>query len=279
MTDRDTTNPGGGPVDPLTGKPLPEAIPAATLVVYRDRDDGQPADILFVQRSSRMAFAAGAVVFPGGRVDAGDVELAQELAPNADTDTGADTDDIAARIAAIRETIEETGIATAIDGDLSPPHILRARDRLNGGEAMGPVCAAMGWTLRLDELTPFTRWRPPFAEKRVFDTRFYLVRHSDPDAMATVDATENTHLFWASAAEVLRRADADEVKIIFPTRRNLERLAQYATFDDMRDDARRHPATLISPQIGERDGATILSIPEGLGYPVTYEAFETAKRG
>ena len=74
--------------------------PAATLIIVRDRP-GRPAEILMVERSAKMAFAAGALVFPGGGVEAGDHALAARVA-------GAmDRDEAAARIAAIRETIEE----------------------------------------------------------------------------------------------------------------------------------------------------------------------------
>ena len=52
-----------------------DAIPAATLVVWRDGPAGP--EILVVERSARMAFAAGAIVCPGGRIAAADRELAQ----------------------------------------------------------------------------------------------------------------------------------------------------------------------------------------------------------
>ena len=73
-----------------------DAIPAATLVLWRDRAGGP--EVLVVQRSTRMAFAAGAIVFPGGRVDEADRELAISLG----------RPDDAPKITAIRETIEET---------------------------------------------------------------------------------------------------------------------------------------------------------------------------
>ena len=52
-----------------------EAIPAATLILVRDSTDGA-AELLMVERAEGMAFAAGALVFPGGRIDAADRDLA-----------------------------------------------------------------------------------------------------------------------------------------------------------------------------------------------------------
>lgn len=259
-------------IDALTGKPLPKAIPAATLVVFRDQPGAKAPDLLMVERSSKMAFAAGAAVFPGGRVDDADFELAAELGHN-------DRDEYGARIAAIRETLEETGIAVGIDGDANVKRILEAREALHSGTVMADICNQYDWSLQLDELVPFTRWRPPFAEKRIFDARFYMIRHHDHDALATVDETENYNLFWSDAQSVLQKADKGDVKIIFPTRRNLERLAQFNDFDAAQTDAKTFPVTLVSPTIEERDGERHLCIPEGIGYPVTSESFGTAARG
>ena len=79
-----------------------EAIPAATLIVVRDRASGPP-ELLMVERAGGMAFAAGALVFPGGRIDGSDHDYARML--------GAGDE---AMVAAIRETIEETAIPVGI---------------------------------------------------------------------------------------------------------------------------------------------------------------------
>ena len=53
-----------------------EAIPAATLIVVRERAR-RPPELLMVERAEGMAFAAGALVFPGGRIDEADRELGE----------------------------------------------------------------------------------------------------------------------------------------------------------------------------------------------------------
>jgi len=78
-----------------------EAIPAATLILVRERYSASP-EVLMVERAGGMAFAAGALVFPGGRIDNADRQLA--------TEAGVD----AAAVAAIRETIEETTVPVGL---------------------------------------------------------------------------------------------------------------------------------------------------------------------
>jgi 8-oxo-dGTP pyrophosphatase MutT (NUDIX family) len=80
-----------------------ELIPAATVILARpptDPDDG--FEVLMLRRDSRLAFAGGMWVFPGGRVDADDYAT--------------DLEDIAAaeQRAAAREAMEEAGLT--VDG-------------------------------------------------------------------------------------------------------------------------------------------------------------------
>lgn len=259
--------------DPFTGKPLKEASPAATVVIFREQPDGQPPHILMVQRSSKMAFAAGAAVFPGGRVDDADFEYARDLGHD-------DVDEYGARIAAIREAIEETGIAVGIEGAVTEEQLKEARHALNEeGKPLSELCEKFGWSLELDSLIPFARWRPPFNEKRIFDTRFYIVADDDDSIEAIVDETENYHLFWDSAQGVLDKHDAEEVTVIFPTKRNLEKLVQLGDLDEARKHVEQYPADLIVPFMEERDGQPHLCIAEGRGYPVTAEKMDTVMRG
>jgi 8-oxo-dGTP pyrophosphatase MutT (NUDIX family) len=258
---------------PVTGEIMPPATPAATVVIFRNDPAGGSPLILMVERVKSMAFAGGAVVFPGGKVDAADFAFAEHF------EHGLELDEAAARLAAIRETIEEAGLALALDGVTNPAHCEHARAALHNGESLQAVCATFGWTPRLERLVPWARWRPPNIESRVFDTRFYLVDAGDAGQDARVDNTENRSLFWDSAQGVLDRMQRGEVKAIFPTTRNLERLALFDSFAATAAHAADYPVKLLFTYVEERSGVPHICVPDGFGYPVTAEPMTTALRG
>ncbi|WBO22802.1 NUDIX hydrolase [Sphingomonas abietis] len=212
---------------------------AASLILMQDRA-GEAPRILIVQRGAALVFAAGAYVFPGGRVDPEDRAAAASAHPQLAPD------EAAARIAAIRETREETGIA------------------------LDPAIGAA--------LIPFARWLPRHeAVKRRFDTRFYLARATGED-IPVADGEETSQAFWATAADVLARCEAGDGRAIFPTRRLLERIARFGSFADACADAARWPQRIISPWIESREDGDWLRIPNDAGYPVTGEPIATAFR-
>ncbi|HEX6376233.1 MAG TPA: NUDIX hydrolase [Allosphingosinicella sp.] len=245
---------------------LPDAIPAATLILMRPAAAAGPPEILMLERAETMAFAAGALVFPGGRIDPDDHATAARF-PH--------IPDAAARIAAIRETIEETGVAPALRPE---PNAEALRQAIAAGEPFAPLLDRMGLSLDPGALTPFARWCPNFREARRFDTLFYLAEAPSGEALHSADETETVHTFWATAAEVLADIEAGRAKAIFPTRRNLERLATFASLAEARADAARYPIEKITPWVEERGGARFVCIPEGIGYPVTAEPYASARR-
>lgn len=249
---------------------IPHAIPAATLVIMRPAPGGD--ELLLVKRSSTMAFAAGAVVFPGGRIDPDDHVVAAMH--------GAEAGDIeaAARVAALRETIEETGLPVgwpALDGT----DIAVVRAALLAEQPLSGLLAARGARLDLAALTPFARWCPNFKESRTFDTWFFAVEAPDHSHALSVSLAEHSQIFWASASEALAAADRGEISVIFPTRRNLERLAANGKHADFAAHARGLPVRRITPWVEQRDGESHLCIPDDLGYPVTSEPFAMIRRG
>jgi 8-oxo-dGTP pyrophosphatase MutT (NUDIX family) len=216
---------------------MTEAIPAATLILFRERAAGPP-ELLITQRAAGMAFAGGMLVFPGGRIDPEDRVRAAAL--------NLPPDDAAARVAAIRETKEEVGF---------------------------------DFGLGVHDLTPFARWLPKHRQARNFDTRFYIARVAPDAPEPEADGGETVRAFWASAGDVLALCDRGEADVIFPTRRNLERLALFSSFNDANDHALAHPVVPITPYPEEREDGPWLCIPDGLGYPVTAEKWTSLMRG
>lgn len=242
-------------------------IPAATLVVMRSTAPGPP-DILAVKRATGMAFAGGALVFPGGRIDDSDRAHAAALGRPAD----------AAKITAIRETIEESAVVAGLAGPIDPAlgPILQAA--LIGGMSFAALLDQHGLTLDLDALTPFARWMPAFHQARKFDTLFFLAPALPGDWRPLPQPGECEAAEWASAAALLGRIAAGEASAIFPTKRNLERIARHANLDEALADARRYPLDTIIPWVEQRDGVAMVCIPEDRGYPLTFEPVTSALR-
>ena len=219
------------------------------------------------ERTGGMAFAAGALVFPGGRIDEADRELGAAL--------GADP----AAVAAIRETIEETAVPVGIAPVPDAVATLKMQDALVADRPLADVLEETGLSLDPSSLTLFARWVPKFHAVRRFDTLFYIARCPDGDWQPRVIEGECTGAFWLTASEILQRDARGEARLIFPTRRNLERLAQHASFEEIRTDAMAHPIEPVTPWVEERAGAQFITIPDHLGYPVTEERLDGLWRG
>jgi 8-oxo-dGTP pyrophosphatase MutT (NUDIX family) len=214
-----------------------------------------------------MAFAAGALVFPGGRIDAADRELAAE--------TGIE----AAAVAVIRETLEETAVPAGLS-PLPDTAIARAlQDALVADRPFAALLSEYGLTLETAELVQFARWVPRFHAVRRFDTLFFIARCPPGEWQPRVIEGECAGAEWLSAAEVLERDRSGEGRLIFPTRRTLERLAQHHSFEEIRADALRHEIVPVTPWVEERHGEQFIRIPDDLGYPVTEERLDSVWRG
>ncbi len=244
------------------------AIPAATLVLVRERCAGPP-ELLMVERAEGMAFAGGALVFPGGRIDEADRALGSR---HGDPDDGA-------RVAAIRETIEETAVAVGLNPIPSPAETLALQRSLIADDPFDRLLEGGALTLELDALIPLARWVPKFHATRRFDTLFFVARAPEGDWRPNAAEGECTGALWVTAAEVLERDRAGSARLIFPTRRNLERLARHASFDAIAADARAHPIEPITPWVEEVDGERYVTIADDIGYPVVREKLDELWRG
>jgi 8-oxo-dGTP pyrophosphatase MutT (NUDIX family) len=242
-----------------------DAVPAATLILVRDCPDAP--ELLMVERAQGMAFAAGALVFPGGRIDEADRELgeAQGIDP--------------AAVAAIRETIEETAVPVGLSPAPDAGVTRALQDSLIAEAPFAETLQTRGIDLDASTLTPFARWVPKFHAVRRFDTLFFVAKCPEGDWQPRTIEGECSGACWVTAAEVLERDRRGEARLIFPTRRNLERLALHGSFEEIRADALSHPIEPVTPWVEEREGERFITIPSHLGYPVTEERLEGLWRG
>ncbi|HTQ43951.1 MAG TPA: hypothetical protein VMI75_14435 [Polyangiaceae bacterium] len=201
---------------------------ASTLVVVRDVRDGTGIEVFCVERQ-KVGFLGGAVVFPGGKLDATDTDAGwASAATSPRTPRSPIADDEATlralAVAACREALEEAAILPLVGTQLSHDELLAWRKRAAGGESLLSLLSARGAKLDLAALHPMARWVTPVAESRRFDTRFFLYV-AEGALTGAHDDHETTASFWAPPAEVLRRFVAGSLQLAPPTHRTLEMLA------------------------------------------------------
>ena len=250
-----------------------EPLPAASAILLRHQPGGPP-QLLMAGRGNDMRFAAGALVFPGGRVDPADLATAHDphLAQGFEA---LDAEDAAARIAAVRETLEETGLLLTTGPIPDPDMLDNARRLLATGPDADEACtfaaliAGLGHVVQAGVLHPFAAWQPA-AEAQVtrrYLARFYLIDISQHDiAHLSPDGQEAITLHWLTAADVLSH---HLHALVFPTRCLLARIAQYPDIPALLASAARHGSTMVQPRFSQRNGETWVSIPDGLDYPFT----------
>jgi 8-oxo-dGTP pyrophosphatase MutT (NUDIX family) len=201
---------------------------AATLVVLRDGAVGG-VEVFCVERQ-KIGFLGGAIVFPGGKLEPGDMDggWGDHVTSPRHPRTPVASDAAMLRglaIAACREALEEAAILPVTGTALSHAELLEWRARIASGPGLlRALLAARGARLDLAALHPLARWITPVAESRRFDTRFFLFV-ADQALTGAHDDRETTASFWASPADVLRRFAAGELQLAPPTHRTLEVLA------------------------------------------------------
>jgi 8-oxo-dGTP pyrophosphatase MutT (NUDIX family) len=228
--------------------------PASTIMLLRDGPAG--LQTFMVVRHHQIDFASGALVFPGGRMEAVDAEMAASLGGY---------DPLApSKIAAIREAFEECGVLIARprgEGGLVPPGRVENLDR---AAPFAELLARENLAPAIDRLVPFARWiTPAFLPKR-FDTHFFLALAPAGHALAH-DGRETVDSVWISPREAL--ADRGRrFKLLFPTERNLWKLSAHADAASALAAACGAPVVTVQPEPVEVDGGQGLKIPAEAGY-------------
>ncbi|MGD0525785.1 MAG: hypothetical protein ABSE49_11610 [Polyangiaceae bacterium] len=239
---------------------------AATLIVVRDaHGEGGGVEVFCVERQ-KVGFLGGAIVFPGGKLDPGDLDAAWAGSVEATrpmvTPWAADEATVRGlAIAACREALEEAAILPVTGTALAHTELLDWRARVAKGETtLRALLASTGRTLDLGSLVPFARWITPVAEARRYDTRFFLFVASEALTGAH-DDHETTASFWARPAEVLRRFVAAELQLAPPTHRTLEILAGARDARDAVAIAEVSCLEPVCPRLVTAAGAVALVLP------------------
>ncbi|MEA2910503.1 MAG: hypothetical protein QOJ15_2584 [Bradyrhizobium sp.] len=260
-----------------------KARPASTILLLRDSavPDGNGADdngrgeieVFMMVRHYEIDFNSGALVFPGGSVDAGDHDIAAQPGLYAGGE-GLDAEALAFRIAAIRETFEESGIllakprgsTTLVDAKRAGEIEALNRAALCDGKATFlKVLTDNGVLLMLDELVPYAHWITPEGMPKRFDTWFFLAA-APPEQAGAHDGKESTDSIWVSPREALAGGESGRFKLPFPTTRNLIKLGKHRTVKAALDDAKGKPVVTVMPVMTKLNGGRQLRIPAEAGY-------------
>ena len=246
------------------------------------RDDRGVLEVFMVERHHQIDFASSALVFPGGKVDPADHDpaLRARCSGCGDLDDAA----FALRVAAVRETFEECGVLLARgrgETELLPESRVRPletryrSDLLSRAVTLGAIAEAHDLELALDAMVPFAHWiTPAFMPKR-FDTHFYLVP-APPDQVAAHDGEESVDSLWISLEQAIADARAKRRMIIFPTLRNLIKLARSASVAEAIERARSEPVVTVLPTVGRGENGPVIRIPVEAGYDLSEAPLEDA---
>ena len=268
----------------MSTEPAVKPRPASTVLLLRDSKTREEIEVFMMVRHYEIDFNSGALVFPGGSVDKGDQEIIADPALYSGGE-GLDAAELSFRIAAIRETFEESGILLArpkgSKGLVDPRRAseIEAAHRADlcaNKITFLKVLTDNGMLLALDELVPYAHWITPEGMPKRFDTWFFLAA-TPPEQAGAHDGKESTDSIWVSPREALEGGESGRFKLPFPTTRNLVRLGKQQSVKTALDDSRGKKVVTVMPVVTKLNGGRQLRIPAEAGYDG--ELFEVGSVG
>ena len=239
---------------------------ASTILLVRDGDEG--VEICMVVRNRKIAFAPGALVFPGGSVDPGD----HDAGDAADYSAGLSGEEMTLRVAAIREAFEECGVLLArrdgelVSGSEAERMVVVWRRKLEADEiSITEIAKAEGLTLAVDLIQPFAHWITPEAEKKRFDTHFFIAM-APKGHVLDHDGGEAVEAVWLTPVAAMKEARAGTKALLFPTWLNLQVLEEAKTAKAAMVVARSRPVVTVMPDFKKVEGGIELRIPTEAKY-------------
>lgn len=193
-------------------KEIVKAKLAATLMLCRDNNG--TLEVLLLKRNKALAFAAGLWVFPGGKIEAAEMEQAENEVD-------------AAKLAAVRETKEETNI------EVHP-----------------------------DQLLFFRHWTTPEAEKRRFATYFFFASIDYKNSEVIIDDSEIKAHKWLSPNAALKLFSQKQLPMMPPTSMSLQLINKCSSTIEAWDLVSQIQPSYVLPII-RMDSGEVICIYEG----------------
>jgi glyoxylase-like metal-dependent hydrolase (beta-lactamase superfamily II)/8-oxo-dGTP pyrophosphatase MutT (NUDIX family) len=238
---------------------------AASVLLLRDAEPG--LEVLMMRRPENDGDQrSGAVVFPGGVLDARDRAAHRCCVGPSDAEfsarLGVAEGGLDYAVCALRECFEEVGLLLAdrvFDAAAAAPW----RARLQNGEVgAAEFCQALGIRLDVRTLAYHSHWlTPPGAPKR-FDTRFFAAL-APQGQQAQADLGEAVELMWVTPAAAL----AAGYKLLPVTQRTLQDLGRFGSAAEAFAEAQgRREITLTMPRRAASAKGPRVVLPHELPY-------------
>lgn len=207
------------------------------MLLLRESKNG--LEVFIQHRVNTMDFAAGMVVYPGGRVDTQDADVAgsgkfDDRTLTAHAQRWADT------------AVWEQGAAQA---PFKAGELLAA--------AVREVFEETGLLLDPDQLLPWANWVTPVGPPRRFDTYFYVaaVRADQEPQHQTTEAFVST---WITPEDLFAALERQELKMMRPTQRTLSDAMELGSLQNI--TASTHRIRAVHPDV--RSATTNLPVSE-----------------
>lgn len=199
--------------------------PASTIMLGRNKEDS--LEVLLLKRNKALAFAGGLWVFPGGKIEK-------------DEQKQGENDLAAAKLAAIRETKEETNL-----------------------------------DIELEDLVFFSHWTTPVIEPRRYATWFFFGEVGAVDAEVTIDDSEIIDHLWINPEVALAKVKLRELAMMPPTLMSLQLIRKCKSVAEAREKLEKQEALFTLPVL-QRVGSTMVCMYEG---DAGYETGEAKTKG
>lgn len=236
-------------------------------------------EVLLGEKTSKVNFAAGAFVFPGGALDESDFPDNFTISGKLSVDKanqilGVSDGGLNYWIAAIRECFEEIGVlfaAPARGGMPSEKEFVafesNERKKLERGEVtFHEALKHAEFSLEIDQLHYFSRWVTHAGSPRRYDTRFFIARMPQGQ-IARHDGGELVDHRWVKPDEALRLNSQGELNLMFPTQKTIEKLQEFSDVEEaLSYTLSAPPATPMEPRLTVGAEGKKLLVPGDFAY-------------